>query len=102
MQTDTRSERTPEEIADEHGEMLEFGRAVAKLRSAADELERNGHLTLSAYERTESVLGDMDVVFEEYAELDEIYREEEKKHRRGEPHDEEFCRTCKLEAEAEV
>jgi len=43
-------DRTPEEIAEEHDQLIEFGELVAQLREAADTLEKNGHTTVGVFE----------------------------------------------------
>lgn len=58
-------DRTPEEIADENDQIVEFGRALKKLHYAAEELESNGHLTPEAYSATENVLNNMEILADE-------------------------------------
>lgn len=62
MTENTDTERTAEEIADEHDHMIEFGRAVKQLRDAADTLERNGHVTVGAQETVEDALENINTV----------------------------------------
>jgi hypothetical protein len=43
-------DRTSEEIAEEHDQLIEFGELVAQLWEAADTLEKNGHTTVGVFE----------------------------------------------------
>lgn len=64
-----RSEETAEEIASEHGEMIEFGRAVKLFESAAAELRRNGHATVGALVACDEAKRNLETLFAEYDEM---------------------------------
>jgi hypothetical protein len=91
-------ERTAGEIADEHGQLLEFGRAVKLLRNAAADLERNGHLTVGAWEAIEKATDDLKVVGNEEMEMAQTMQELHKEHlREGHDHYQHSCPLCEQE-----
>jgi len=88
-----------EEVADEHSEMLEFGRAVVRLEAAAESLRKNGHATVQALELAEDAVDDLETVFDEYQAIREYERDKRHEHRE-EGHDDappgvrETCPLC--------
>jgi len=60
-----RDNRTAEQIAEKHDQLIEFGRSVKLLRETADHLERNGHTTVRALEAVEEVKSLLETVAHE-------------------------------------
>lgn len=75
MTDERQTDRTPREIADEHNQIVEFGRAIKLLRDTADELERNGHTTVSALEAGERLEGLLNTVAREEGEIRQYKQE---------------------------
>lgn len=91
-------DRSPGEIADAHDQILEFGRAVKQLRTAADSLELNSYVSESAYESVEDALEDLDVLVHEQTEEHKYIQHLQRDHP---DHSEGFvekCPKCRQEA----
>lgn len=78
---ENRKEETPDEIAENYGQIFEFGQAIRLLESASAELRNNGHATLHAYECIEEAQDALDTVFNEYDLLRQAEREEDSQSR---------------------
>lgn len=74
-------EDTAEQIAEKHGQLIEFGRAVKQLEDAAASLRRNGHATVAALEGAEQAIENLETVFAEYEEMRKFQQEERRKSR---------------------
>lgn len=69
-------ERTPEEIAAEHDDLVEFGQLVTLMRDTADDLEQNGQLTPDAVEQVETMGELVKTIKSEYYHTQDADRED--------------------------